>query len=128
MTITPPSKVQLVYIKGKGRGVICTNPIKKGELIERLPLIILSPEEGDFIKNKSPILKFYALELTSINRHVLHLGYGMIYNHSANPNAELVYTVPNDYIDFVALKEIEIDEEIVYDYSFDGEEEFLPLP
>lgn len=56
------------------------------------------------------------------------LGYGALYNHSKNPNAEIDFeeNAPQDYVYFRAVKKIKSGEEIVYDYHFDKDkEEFL---
>ena len=56
------------------------------------------------------------------------LGYGSIYNHSENPNAEIDYNEgkQEDFLFFKAIKDIKIGEEIVYNYEFDDNKvEFL---
>ena len=121
-----PTKVMLVDIKGKGRGVVATQLIKKGEVIEICPTIVLSNLESEFIRTRSNKLKFYALELLKENVHVLHLGYGMLYNHSPEPNAEIEYD-GSDFVVFRSLKDVNPGEEVVYDYGFDEQEEFLQL-
>lgn len=128
MDIHPPEKVKIVKLKGKGRGVIATKKIKSGEIIEICPLLILPDLDAEHITTKSDYLKFYALELVRIKKQVLHLGYGMIYNHSSNPNSEIEYQSGEDFILVRALVSIEPGEEITYDYDFDDNKvEFLPL-
>ena len=125
--ITPPRKVEVRYIKGKGRGVVCVSTIHKGEIIERAPIVVLTPEEGEYIRKASSILKHYSLELTAINRNVLQLGYGMMYNHSIDPNSDISYDTNNDLVDIVALRDIKEGEEVVFNYNFDDKEDFLPM-
>lgn len=129
MECKPPTKVKVINIKGKGLGVVATDQIFKDEIIEVCPLIIISEEEANFINSSdNNVLKFYILELTSINKHVLHLGYGLIYNHSLEPNAEIEYIENTRFLIFRAIKDIFIDEEIEYNYNFDNEiTEYLPL-
>ena len=119
--ILPPKKIKIIKIKGKGRGVVAIKKIKKGEVIEVCPIIFLSEKETEFIDNKSDILKFYYLEKTVYKKCCLMFGYGSIYNHSANPNADVDYNEKKmeDRLTFFALKDIKIGEEIVYDYEFD---------
>lgn len=121
MEINPPKKVKVVNIKGKGRGVVATKGIKKGEVIEVCPILFISDKESSFIKEQSDVLKFYYLNLYSIYKHCLMLGYGSIYNHSFNPNADIKYNEKKEqnYITFKAIKDIKKGEEIVYDYEFD---------
>lgn len=130
MEICPPKKVKVVGIQGKGRGVVATQNIKKGEIIEYCPVIFLSDKEVDFIKNKSDILKFYYLWQYAIDKYCLMLGYGSLYNHSSNPNADVDYNTKKskNYLIFQAIKNIKSGEEIVYDYEFDdNKEEFLKI-
>ncbi|MFH1007203.1 MAG: SET domain-containing protein-lysine N-methyltransferase [Candidatus Latescibacterota bacterium] len=128
MDIHPPKKVKVVRIKGKGRGVVAAEQIRSGEIIEVCPLLILSDLDAEHAITKSDCLKFYALELVKTHKQVLHLGYGMIYNHSSNPNSEIEYQAGEDFIIFRALVGIEPGQEITYDYDFnDNKVEFLPL-
>ena len=127
MQILPPNKVKIVEIKGKGRGVVATENIKLGEIIEVCPTIFISKEEAEFTKN-SEVLKYYCLEQYAIGKSCVMLGYGSIYNHSKNPNADIEYNEekPENYLTFRAIKDIKTGEEIVYDYEFDNNvEEFL---
>ena len=130
MEIYPPKKIKLVDIQGKGRGVIATQDIKKDEIIEYCPIIFLSDKEVDFLENKSDILKFYYLWQCTINKHCLMLGYGSLYNHSLNPNADIDYNTEKseNHLLFQAIKDIKAGEEIVYDYEFENnKEEFLEI-
>lgn len=130
MEIIPSQKIKVLQIKGRGRGVVATQKIYSGEIIEYCPIIFLSDTEIDFMDNRSDILKFYYLLQPETKKHCLMLGYGSLYNHSNNPNAEIDYDTQNsqDFLYFRALKDIEPDEEIVFDYQFDdNKEEFLKL-
>jgi uncharacterized protein len=130
MEILPPKKIKIVDIKGKGRGVVATEDIKKDEIIEYCPVIFLSDEEVNFLKNDSKVLKFYYLWQYAIDKHCLMLGYGSLYNHSKNPNADVDYDTkePKNYLIFEAIKDIKAGEEISMDYEFDdNKEDFLKL-
>jgi hypothetical protein len=128
MSIVPPSKIKIIEIHGKGRGVVATKKINTGEVIEVCPLLVLSDVDATHTTTQSDHLKFYALELTKMNKQVLHLGYGMIYNHSFEPNAEIEYEPSDNFIIFRALTDIEPEEEITYNYDFvDNMVEFLPM-
>jgi len=56
MDILPPQKIKISEIEGKGLGVIATDKIKAGEIIETCPIIFLSNEDADYIKNRSDFL------------------------------------------------------------------------
>lgn len=127
MQILPPKKIKIEEIAGKGRGVIATEDIKSGETIEVCPVIFISEAEASFIKN-SEVLKFYCLEETSVKKSCVMFGYGSIYNHSENPNADIEYNEkkPENYLTFKAIKDIKAGEEILFDYEFDdGVVEYL---
>ena len=130
MDILPPTKIKIISIRGKGRGVIATQDIFSGEIIEYCPIIFLSDIEVDFLDNKSDILKFYYLLQPEANRHILIMGYGSMYNHSKDANAEIDYDIKKsqNFIFFRALKVIKAGQEIVFDYnSGNKEEKFLEL-
>jgi hypothetical protein len=130
MEIIPPTKVKIIEIVGKGRGVVATQKISKGEIIETCPIIEISKKEADFIQNQSHILNYYYLFQEDLERYCLMLGYGSIYNHSHNPNADIDYSSEKTekYLQFKALRDVEIGEEIVFNYEFENNEpEFLNL-
>jgi hypothetical protein len=127
MEIIPPKKIKITDVKGKGRGVVALEDIKKDEIIEICPIIFISDKEGDFFEKNKTILNFYWLLQPETNKSCIMLGYGSLYNHSLNPNAEVDYETKEskNYLFFKALKDIRIGEEIVFDYQSDSGEEFL---
>ena len=128
MEIFPPKKIKISDVEGKGRGVIAVEKIKKGEIIEYSPIIYMSKKETDFFDTQSDILKKYQLCQKEHNKDCFMLGYGSLYNHSKNPNAEVDYDTKEEqnFLFFRAIKDIEAGEEIVYDYQFtSGKDEFL---
>jgi len=130
MEIIPPKKIKIIDVQGKGRGVVATQDIAKDEIIEICPIIFLSEKEIEFFEKENTTLKFYFLEQYAINKYCLMLGYGSLYNHSQNPNADIDYNINNiqNYVIFQAIKDIKTGEEIVFDYEFDNnKEEFLKL-
>jgi SET domain-containing protein len=100
--------------EGKGRGVFAHKRFVKGETIEQAPVIILPNPQWEF------------LEQTVLRNHYWYwdedamafcLGYGAFYNHSADPNARIVRKFEQNAMEFVALRDIEVDEEITVDYD-----------
>jgi hypothetical protein len=73
------------------------------------------------------VLRHYVIELTSIQRQCLMGGYGALYNHSDEPNADVEYTAGADTVTFRALRLISAGEEITFNYRFDAAPEFLAL-
>ena len=113
----------LVYVKrvkGKGRGVFARKPIRKGEVIEKVPKMLLSPDMiVDGMQNPN-LAKIYFIH----DRKTLCvcLGYGSIYNHSYQPNA-IYEDGPAATMIFRALRNIDQDEEICINYNGDPVDE-----
>jgi SET domain-containing protein len=100
--------------EGKGQGVFARKRFVKDETIEQAPVIILPNPQWEF------------LEQTILRNHYWYwdedamafcLGYGAFYNHSADPNARIVRKFEQNAMEFVALRDIEVDEEITVDYD-----------
>lgn len=108
---------ELVYvkrIKGKGRGVFARQLIRKGEVIERVPVIIVPNDHfADGLKN--PTLSRYCFIRTRTTVAVA-LGFGSLYNHSYRPNARYD-DGPVATMFFTALRDIAPDEEITVNYN-----------
>jgi uncharacterized protein len=116
--------VRVVRVEGKGRGVEALRDFDIGDVIEVCPIVILSADDSQIVPNLE-VLKHYALELTVLRRNVVILGYGSLYNHSDDPNAEIEYVKGEDTISMRAIKRIRCGEEVVFDYEFDGQPDFL---
>jgi len=130
MKIFPPKKIKIVNIQGKGFGVVSTKIIKKNEIIEICPVIYLSDNERKFIENKSDTLYHYYLYIKKINKFCIMFGYGSIYNHDLNANAsfECDNDISTRILKIRAIKNININEEIIIDYKFNNnKEEFFDL-
>jgi len=111
-------KIACVRIAGKGRGIVATARIAKGEVAERSPVLPLSLQDSE-----CPGLSDYGMAWTENfdepvpgKESCVGLGYLSIYNHSATPNARLEHHYDNDEISVIALRDIEVGEEITYDY------------
>ena len=110
--IRPPTSVR-IGDSPHGRGVIATQRIAKGETIEVCPVLNLG--EGD----ASGMLNDYVMSLGDDTEGVaLLLGYGSLYNHSTEPNAEYFLETEDAY-SFVAVRDIEEGEEITISYGED---------
>jgi SET domain-containing protein len=108
--ITPPSTIRIGEAP-HGRGVFATAAIAKGETIEVCP--VLTVEAAD----ANGVLADYVVDLgDDSDGSALMLGYGSLYNHSENPNAEYVYESDEAYA-FVATRDIAAGEEITISYS-----------
>ena len=103
--------IEVKRIKGKGRGVFARRLIRKGQVIETVPVIVLPAEEvGD-----GSAMMSYCFEWGR-GRMALALGYGSLYNHSYRPNARYDDVGPKTK-EFTALRDIEPGEEITVNYN-----------
>src|SRR3982074_1815613 len=103
----PSPLICIRTVKGKGRGVFARVVIKKGAIIERVP-ILLVPIEHLIGGMHSPILGrfFYLWNKKTV---AISLGYGSLYNHSYTPNAH--YQHGRMSITYAAIRAIRPGEE-----------------
>ncbi|EKE05767.1 MAG: hypothetical protein ACD_19C00181G0002 [uncultured bacterium] len=98
-----------------GQGVIAEENIKKGIIIEVVPLLLMSMKEFDLIKQTK--LYYYFFEYTN-NHFAIALGYGSLYNHSYDPNARYLYNFKKKQLIIKAIKDIKKEEEIFFNYNY----------
>lgn len=121
-------EVRRIANRGQGsRGVFAKRLIRAGEVIERVPVILIPSNQvfgESAVALKACRLSWYVFGWGIQQGHeyvALPLGYGSIYNHSYEPNAASRNEMP-DVMEFVALKEIAKDEEITINYNGDPED------
>jgi hypothetical protein len=115
-------EVRRVVNRGKGgRAVVARRDIAEGELIERVPVLMIPRTQvfgpGD-VAQRAARISWYVFEWLPTKRPyvVLSLGYGSIYNHSDDPNA--AYDMePPDIMLFTAIKPIRAGEEVLISYA-----------
>jgi SET domain-containing protein len=107
--------VRIRSVPGKGRGVFATTAIKKGAIIERVPVVLVPIQHlVGGLKNPTLSTYFYLWD----RKHVaICLGYGSIYNHSFDPNAVYVHGAMT--MTYRARRNIAAGEEITVNYNFD---------
>ena len=98
-----------------GRGVFAKTDIKKGELIEKCPVIPI-PEHDVAALSESILLTYFYFFGKKRERMVVALGFGSIYNHTDSPNATYKENERELTIDFIALRDIQAREEITVNY------------
>ena len=100
-------------IPNTGKGVFASQNIKKGEVIEIAPILVL--EFTDFINTKwNKLFEYYFWMDDYV---ALALGYGSLYNHSKNPNCKYELNRKEQTIRFSATRDISQDEEILFNYK-----------
>lgn len=114
-------------VPGKGRGVFAGRNFAAGELIEREYVIILPDDQCELLEKTN--LKDYYFAWGE-NSSAIPLGFSLLYNHSEHPNAQTIRYLEQNIIEFIAIRDIQMGEEITYTYScplwFHNEEQTYP--
>ena len=121
----PLSQIPNLYIANhdiKGRCVFCTDDIQKGSLIEICPVVVLSIEDTKLI-HQTHLYDYYFAWDTDKNTSAIALGYGSLYNHSPNPNAETERFLDQNEIKISAISAIPAGKEITIDYQGTAKDE-----
>ena len=100
----------------RGRGVFANCRIRKGEIIEVAPVIVISRKEETLIKNSSLYNHCYEWGARG-DQTALVLGHGCLYNHSFTPNAMYDPQLKRKTIVFRALRNIAKGEEVTHNYN-----------
>lgn len=116
-------KVYIDYSLVGGRGIFALEDIKEGDLIERCILVPMELRSNDQ-KDRAVWTYCYTKPLCDCSICKEHgflfymvLGYGMIYNHQDDNNAEMIFDHKNYYVDIKALKNISKDQEVFVYYG-----------
>ena len=120
MALTQSDAIEVKRVQGKGRGVFARRLIREGEVIERVPVLVLPLAE---INNGSgpTRLSGYCFEWRR-GTVAVALGYGSLYNHSYKPNARYDDESAQTKV-FTAIREIPAGEEITINYNGEPEDE-----
>lgn len=114
MALVQSDAIEVKRVPGKGRGVFARRLIRAGELIERVPVIVMpAGDVGDEDNHNS--LWEYSFQWGE-GKVALALGYGSLYNHSFEPNARCEISAPRCKV-FLALRDIHPGEEITINYN-----------
>ncbi|UOQ50492.1 SET domain-containing protein [Gracilibacillus caseinilyticus] len=104
------------------RGVFATQNIKKGQLLHEAPVLAYRNEEHQHIEKT--LLADYAFEY-GLHHSAILLGYGMLFNHSYEPNATYEISFENHTFNFFAYRDIKAGEEILINYNGDVDDKEL---
>ncbi len=109
-------KVEIKYISPKkGKGVVAMKNFKEGDLIEKAPILKLTPKERKQVE-KTEMLR-YVYPWRSTRSAAVVWGYGSMYNHSHFPNADWKQNFRDNTMVYRALKQIKKGEEITVNYN-----------
>jgi SET domain-containing protein len=115
--MTTQRHIAVECVDGKGRGVIAKENIKAGDVIEVCPVVRLSL--FDRLLARLTVLRhyMYCFSADMESEPAVILGYGMIYNHSDEPNADFVAGRHRNIMTYFAIKDIDVNTEITVDYG-----------
>ena len=99
-----------------GRGVFTIHEIPAGTLIEICPVIVLPKDELPIIHG-TKLHDYYFTWGIDQKQCAIALGYGSIYNHDKDSNAEYNLNLADNTIEIVAVKDIPSGAEITINYN-----------
>jgi SET domain-containing protein len=103
------------YSPGRGRGVFTTEAICEGDLIEICQVIVMPSSELPVV-HKTVLHDYYFLWGDALTECAIALGFGSLYNHETQPNANFILDLDNETIDIYAIRDIEAGKEITLNY------------
>lgn len=101
-----------------GRGVFADKEFAKGELIEVCPVLLFTEHDSHmaWVAHAS-ILERYYFDYDK-EHSCLALGYGSLYNHSKNPNADYSSNTKEREIVIYARKKIKKGDQVFINYGY----------
>lgn len=103
-----------------GQGVFAAREIEAGEVIEVCPIILFPVSQLEHVR-KTVLDDYYFDWGDKGEWYAFCLGYGSLYNHSYEPNAEYGMDFEAQTIDFYCIKNIPAGEEIFINYNGDAD-------
>ncbi|MEH1859511.1 MAG: SET domain-containing protein [Nostoc sp.] len=98
----------------KGRGVFAQKRFLKGEIIERVPVVLIPAEQVEFLDKTILGNYYYDWEDKAA---AIALGLSSLINHSYHPNSYYVKKFADRELDLIAYRDIEAGEEITANYN-----------
>ena len=112
----PSSKIYIAKSKISGLGVFARVKIRKGEIIEESPAIVIPKDQLEDIAKTEMVNYIFFDWQEKLKNGAVVLGYGSLFNHSENNSAEYEIFPAENLIRFIAKIEINPDEEITTNY------------
>lgn len=103
-----------------GQGVFAARDIEEGEVIEVCPILLFPKSQLAHVRQT--VLDDYYFDWGEEGEwYAFCLGYGSLYNHSYEPNAEYGMDFEARTIDFYCIRPITAGEEIFINYNGDAD-------
>ncbi len=116
-----PFDIEVKSTAKKGRGVFALRNFAEGEIVESCPVITFTPKERKNLEKT--LLNYYIYPWRSTRGASLVFGYGSIYNHSFDPNADWKQNFKTNSMVYKAIKPIKKGEEITINYNGEPDEQ-----
>jgi len=110
----PEAKIFIGDSPVHGQGVFAAVPIRKGEVIERCPYIVI---DDDDLQDENRLNDYLFTSPDVKTDYLVVMGFGMMYNHSSDANSEWEIDDDNRFVRFSAARDIAPGEEIFQDYG-----------
>jgi hypothetical protein len=108
--MSSPAEVRTA--QSKRLGVHAARRFEAGANIERAPVVVFPAREA-WILGRTGLLPYLEPWQPPSGKMALPLGYGALYRDNDEPNAKFVARTKEMAIDIVALRDIEVDDEII---------------
>ena len=98
-----------------GQGVFALRDFEEGEVIERCPYLVI---DDDDLSEATRLQDYLFTSPDNPNDYLCVMGFGMMYNHCDDANAE--WQIDDDdlrFVCFIAKKPIPAGDEILHDYG-----------
>ena len=106
------------HIGRNARGVFARRTFRSGDVIEIAPVILVPNTQRALIRQTG--LENYVFDWGG-GCTAVALGYGSLYNHAYNPNAQYCQDIDRKTLEFFALSDIAEGEEITINYNGSSE-------
>lgn len=102
------------------RGLLAARDIRKGEVIERCPVVLIPVEQEEALE--ATIFSTYYF-LWDDTHYALALGYGSLFNHSYQANVTFDHDFEGQQVIFSAAKDVKKGEELMINYNGEPEDD-----
>ena len=115
----------VAWLGARGRGVVAERAIATGELVERVPVLVIPQSDRVAVDPTNVGNYIFMWEHDTVGqdlysqkgRAAVVLGYTSLVNHSAEPNCDIIRYIDALALDLVAIREIAAGEELTIDYG-----------
>jgi SET domain-containing protein len=107
--------IEIKKTPGMGNGVFAARDFAVGDIIEICPVVTVKSKQNSHAEETDLI--YWLFEWEHPDESAMLFGYGMIYNHSVDPNASYSLDFGPSTVTFKAIKPIKSGEEIFIDYN-----------